>query len=77
MKPRITSLRIATIRAEKEISNLMSTKQHSDEMFRRLLSMAMYLSYPIKPLVIIPLGVTLTNLNFVHTFLAVFLMTLK
>jgi hypothetical protein len=70
MKPGNTSLRIATIRSENGIRNLKSTKQeskHSDEMFLRLLSKAMYLSYPIKPLVIVPLGVTLTNLRFVHT----------
>jgi hypothetical protein len=40
---------------------------HSVEMFRRLLSEAMYLSYPIKHLVTVPLGVILTNLHFVHT----------
>jgi len=70
MKPSNTSLRIAIIRVENGIRNLMNTKQesnHSDEMFRRLLSKAMYLSYLIKHLVTVPLGVTLTNLNFFHT----------
>lgn len=68
MKPSNTSLRFAIIGAENGIRNLMNTKQgsnHSDEMFRQLLSKA--ISPPIKPLLIEPLGVTLITLHFVHT----------